>query len=805
MCATKAETTAIGSGPPFIGKLHDYFLHLRQAHRIVYHRDGLYGDRKGTRSVRCIYCLDKYPHKYNKDTRTIQECCFLVNRQSTRQRSKGPTTTILGRLLIDMLFYCREHIPSLSSYSLDAVSEKILNEKRFELLHHSHISSKYGSNSGRVALCEYCLQGAALPLKLLDKLNSLQTLWELSKLIGLPKQRLMDKRVINQKNVLSIISKYLSSSLLDRKSENRSGGNQRRQPRVWLIPSKTTMRNAYPGIEGDGGDSYEGGYVVAPKVGYYRETPILVGDFDSMYPSFIVAHNLCYSTFILPDYYEKHAERFVNVCNWVKGVNDRGTSFHSSSLIPPKIVYIQHPKMREWKFAIGVKSIIPQIEKSLMDTRGRIKTEIGTTSDRDKRVLRAKESVVKLIANSFYGVMGINFKGAIAPFTMLAQTITCLGKHYNKFVREYAHARGYKTIYGDTDSVMLLQIQQLPGTTTEQEETDDEYKRTKDIIVCLKKWANEQRQPAIVGSSTLTDLTSRQEIEKGGVEDNTKSRLVSSARWQGIRLMEDVSRSFLHPINVSYQNIFLPFLIEKKKHYIAGAYTDDPTLKGRQIVAKGLIRKDAFNLFSSLLQAVLEMIIEGTTSEQMTEFLSSQLSSCIVHSKVEDFVCTTELKKREHFATKERALSQPHTAVAWDLLEKTNGKRPKVGDSIEYVIVDPLCLMSESEIRNYLYRPEYFTKPKYMDRVSLRSYHPARVLETQQSTSPRSRRYEIDYCHYLNRICSGLEGIVWKSSRLTNVKSLCQQIKDTYRKNRIAQLQSMYDGGSSGNVRNMLL
>lgn len=107
-----------------------------------------------------------------------------------------------------------------------------------------------------------------------------------------------------------------------------------------------------------------------------------------------------------------------------------------------------------------------------------------------------------------------------------------------------------------------------------------------------------------------------------------------------------------------YQNIFLPFLIEKKKQYIAGAYTNNPTLEGRQIVAKGLIRKDAFNLLNRLLQAVINMIVEGTTSEQMTEFLDAQLYSCVTtHSQLRDFVCTTELKKKEHYATKERALT----------------------------------------------------------------------------------------------------------------------------------------------------
>ncbi len=51
-----------------------------------------------------------------------------------------------------------------------------------------------------------------------------------------------------------------------------------------------------------GGDAvgYEGATVLDAKQGYYRE-PVATLDFASLYPSIMMAHNLCYSTLLPRD------------------------------------------------------------------------------------------------------------------------------------------------------------------------------------------------------------------------------------------------------------------------------------------------------------------------------------------------------------------------------------------------------------------------------------------------------------------------------------------------------------------------
>ena len=47
-------------------------------------------------------------------------------------------------------------------------------------------------------------------------------------------------------------------------------------------------------------EKYEGAIVIKPKTLHYK-IPIATLDFASLYPSIMMAHNLCYSTLISPE------------------------------------------------------------------------------------------------------------------------------------------------------------------------------------------------------------------------------------------------------------------------------------------------------------------------------------------------------------------------------------------------------------------------------------------------------------------------------------------------------------------------
>lgn len=51
-------------------------------------------------------------------------------------------------------------------------------------------------------------------------------------------------------------------------------------------------------------DQFEGAIVIEPLKGYYK-IPIATLDFSSLYPSIMMAHNLCYTTLLAPGVKEK--------------------------------------------------------------------------------------------------------------------------------------------------------------------------------------------------------------------------------------------------------------------------------------------------------------------------------------------------------------------------------------------------------------------------------------------------------------------------------------------------------------------
>lgn len=51
---------------------------------------------------------------------------------------------------------------------------------------------------------------------------------------------------------------------------------------------------------GPSSEQYEGATVIEPIRGYYTD-PIATLDFSSLYPSIMIAHNLCYTTLLKPN------------------------------------------------------------------------------------------------------------------------------------------------------------------------------------------------------------------------------------------------------------------------------------------------------------------------------------------------------------------------------------------------------------------------------------------------------------------------------------------------------------------------
>mmetsp|Transcript_69065 Transcript_69065/g.218444 ORF Transcript_69065/g.218444 Transcript_69065/m.218444 type:complete len:1084 (+) Transcript_69065:53-3304(+) len=332
----------------------------------------------------------------------MKDTTFSSKAYGTRESKE---ITIEGRVQFDLLQAIqRDH--KLSSYSLNAVSAHFLGEQK-EDVHHSCISDlQNGNEETRRRLAVYCLKDAYLPQRLLDKLMFMYNYIEMARVTGVPVSYLLSRgqsiKVFSQ-----ILRKCRAKNL--------------------LVPNLKVQGQT-------DGVAYEGATVLDAKQGFY-EKPVATLDFASLYPSIMMAHNLCYSTLV-----------------------PRGMA----GQLPADQV-TKSPTGDIFVRASVKKGILPEILEELLGARKRAKADIKKATDPlQKAVLDGRQLALKVSANSVYGFTGATV-GKL-PCLEISSSVTSFGRemieHTKKMVEaHYTTEKGYShtadVIYGDTDSVMV--------------------------------------------------------------------------------------------------------------------------------------------------------------------------------------------------------------------------------------------------------------------------------------------------------------------------------------------------------------
>ncbi|KAL0580603.1 DNA-directed DNA polymerase delta [Marasmius crinis-equi] len=319
-------------------------------------------------------------------------------------------TVLDGRLQLDVLqFMQREH--KLRSYSLNSVCAQFLGEQK-EDVHHSIITDlQNGTSESRRRLAIYCLKDAYLPQRLLDKLMCFVNYIEMARVTGVPFNYLLSRG-----QSIKVLTQLF----------------RRANDEGYLIPA----------LKGEGTDEqYEGATVIEPNKGFY-DVPIATLDFSSLYPSIMMAHNLCYTTLLDKPTIER--------MNLVKDVD-----------------YLQTPNNDYFATTRRRKGLLPIILEDLIAARKRAKADLKNEKDPFKRaVLDGRQLALKISANSVYGFTGATV-GKL-PCLPISSSVTAYGRQMIEKTKqasvkeveaEYSIANGHehdaKVIYGDTDSVMV--------------------------------------------------------------------------------------------------------------------------------------------------------------------------------------------------------------------------------------------------------------------------------------------------------------------------------------------------------------
>ncbi|MEO1777039.1 MAG: DNA polymerase domain-containing protein [Pseudomonadota bacterium] len=333
----------------------------------------------------------------------------------------------LGVAFLDSMVYFQAMF-NLSSYALNALAEHFMQDSKHDLAP-GYLFKVFGNDpcipdlpAARARVADYCVQDVALTLRLCQRVDMVMGLRGLSFVTMTPLQE------------------YLTS------------GQQIKSYRC--IAQKCHQMGYY--INKDDlpppGGSYQGATVLDPSIGFHPE-PVLCLDFASLYPSCIIAYNLCYSTIewrgdraqVDPALAEDDRDWYV--------LGDRRVSFVRGTVR---------------------RGVVPAVVADLMAERARLKAAMKGQSGTARVVLDKLQLAVKIVQNSIYGFMGVQGKRDAAtgawvyrPMlanTLVAQAVTYNGRQLIECTRRLVTAaHDCEVIYGDTDSAMV-KVRSVPPT-----------------------------------------------------------------------------------------------------------------------------------------------------------------------------------------------------------------------------------------------------------------------------------------------------------------------------------------------------
>ncbi|CAK7340718.1 unnamed protein product [Dovyalis caffra] len=630
----------------------------------------------------------------------------------------------------------------LNMYTVEAVGEAVLRQK-IPSIPYKVLTKWFASGPGRARhrCIEYVIERAKLNLEIMNRLDMINRTSELARVFG-----------IDFFSVLSRGSQYRVESMFLRLAHTQnylaiSPGNQQvaSQPAMECLP-----------------------LVMEPESGFYAD-PVVVLDFQSLYPSMIIAYNLCFCTCL------------GNVAP--SKANTLGVSSFSPDprvlqdlkdkilLTPNGIMYVPS-EIR--------KGILPRLLDEILSTRIMVKQAMKKLAPSQQvlhRIFNARQLALKLIANVTYGYTAAGFSGRM-PCAELADSIVQCGRSTLEkaisLVNENEKWKA-KVIYGDTDSMFVL----LKGRTVKESfQIGREIASAvtainpDPVILKLEKVYHPcflLTKKRYVGYSYESPDQIEPVFDAKGIETVRRDTCgaVAKIMEQSLRIFFEHQDIFEVEIDMSFSPFSIVALVASFRHDMASCGTDF--------------------LLSNPETYINEDILDVKTylQRQWKRILSGRVS-------LQDFVFAKEVRLGTYSARASSSLP-PAAIVATKAMRADPRAEPCYAERVPYVVihgepgarlvdmvVDPLDLLAiDSPFRlNDVY---YITKQiiPALQRVfgllgaDLNQWfsempRPAReVFAKRPSYAPNPQRTRIDY-YYLSKHCVLCGELVQASAHLCN-------------------------------------
>jgi len=524
----------------------------------------------------------------------------------------------------------------------------------------------------RAEIAKYCIQDCELCARLCKKLDVIPANISMGNVCSVPLEYIFMRG--QGIKILSLIGKFC----------------RKQNTLIPVLPKKDK-------------EPYEGAIVLDAHRGIYTDDMVSVLDFNSLYPSCMIAENLSHDTIILdPRYANLPGREYVDITYTVYEMKSVASAKSKKKKKPEKVAvgeetrrFIQPPKQADGSVAISDRGILCQILMALLKARKDTRAKIKETNDPFKKKLYdLLQLAFKVTANSIYGQMG----ASTSPVFMkpIAECTTASGRETLLLAKKEVEELipGTKTVYGDTDSNFYMYPRHL--------------------------MVNEDGSP----------MTKLQEINK-----NIELSIMAG---------KHVSSKLKFPHNLEFEKVIWPFILFSKKRYV-GRYYMNP--KGHKSLLEYIVksmgialkRRDNALIVKHIYGGCVKIILNEQNIEKAKNFVRTEVEKVLNGEfPMDKFIISKTLKG---FYKNPDGVA--HKVLADRIGIRDPGSKPKSNDRIPYAYIElPPARKGEKVLQG--------------DKIELPSYIKENHLKldylhyiTNQIQKPVSQIFELEYSELL--------------------------------------------------------
>jgi DNA polymerase elongation subunit (family B) len=482
------------------------------------------------------------------------------------------------------------------SFSKDDVSP----QEMFEL-------HRRGGPDGRARIARYCIQDCDLVATLMGKLDTLVNARGMSDVCKVPMQY-----VLTRGQGIKIFSAV-----------------------VYYASQRDQIIRTQQAIEGEG-IAYEGAIVLPPKIGMYLDQPISVLDFNSLYPTNMIAYNLSPDTLVSVRHVDTEGfttERMGLTKEEILKYEENGYVFEeieydrreNSEVVGKTMCTFVQPN--DNPMTLG---ILPKTLDILLKKRKEFKQKMEDLQydEAQRSVFNGAQLAYKVVANSIYGQAGARTSPIRNMF--VAACTTAAGRNALFNAKRIAESEfGGNVVYGDTDSIFI----KFP---------------TQDVAESIR---------------------------------------------MGIACGNSISKQMRRPYKIAYEKTFYPFILFCRKRYVGMKYEEDPNPAKAKRMSMGIVlkRRDNAPIVKDIFGGALDILLLERDIRKAQTFVMEKLKD-VLENKVplEKFIVSKSLRD-DYAAMKEEysgsATLPAHRVLADRMEARDPGTAPKVGDRLQYLYV----------------------------------------------------------------------------------------------------------------------